>query len=118
MLRGGAGNDQIVGRGGNDSLDGGEGNDNLRGGADADIFRGGNGNDAMFGMGGADRFVFDNNDGFDRIADFDRASGDRFVIEGGTAADITITATGFTFGATTVQVFWQPRLTIDLFDFV
>lgn len=45
QLRGGAGNDLLLGLGGNDSLDGGWGADRLDGGTGADVLTGGDGND-------------------------------------------------------------------------
>lgn len=86
MLRGGAGEDSILGGGGNDALDGGSG---------ADYLKGFTGNDTMTGGEGADRFVFDG-DGFvgeildggvglgnrDVIADFCRADGDVIDLSG------------------------------------
>ncbi|WP_293483351.1 right-handed parallel beta-helix repeat-containing protein [Phenylobacterium sp.] len=74
-LRGGLGNDTLVGLGGNDTLNAGEGNDLLTG-------RGGN--DHLIGGGGADRFVFAGSyigrGGTDLIADFSRADGDRINV--------------------------------------
>ncbi len=86
-LKGGAGNDQLNGGIGNDFLWGGRGNDTLLGGAGNDILHGrggddtligGAGKDLLIGGHGADVFVFnavqdsaDNNNQFDRIADFE-----------------------------------------------
>jgi Ca2+-binding RTX toxin-like protein len=51
-LYGGPGNDKLVGRLGNDVLVGGPGNDELIGGAGNDVLRGGPGRDALFGGAG------------------------------------------------------------------
>lgn len=96
-LSGGLGNDALGGGQGADSLNGGEGNDGLSGGNQADILRGDEGadalsggaqidrlfggsgndrlnggadNDILNGGAGADIFVFRDNGGADRVADF------------------------------------------------
>lgn len=56
-LYGGPGNDLLVGRFGSDSLFGGEGNDRLLGGAGNDLLRGGPGSDALFGGSGNNDLV-------------------------------------------------------------
>ncbi|MBB1247784.1 M10 family metallopeptidase [Rhizobium sp. G21] len=76
---GGAGNDTIASDGGKDNLVGGTGNDTISSGAGIDIVNGGTGTDRIDGgvdadtlTGGtdADTFVFEDNDGLDRITDF------------------------------------------------
>lgn len=57
----GGGNDRLWGEGGADRLNGGNGNDRLNGGAGADYLVGGS---------GRDQFVFQNDMGMDRVADF------------------------------------------------
>ena len=57
---------------GNDTLSAGNGNDTVVGGA---------GNDYMLGGNGADKFVFYENDGADRIADYEIGV-DRLFIDG------------------------------------
>jgi Ca2+-binding RTX toxin-like protein len=52
-LLGNAGNDRLVGRAGNDSLMGAEGDDRLVGGSGNDLLRGGPGNDELIGGSGA-----------------------------------------------------------------
>jgi Ca2+-binding RTX toxin-like protein len=52
-LLGNAGNDRLVGRAGADSLMGGEGDDRLVGGSGNDLLRGGPGNDELIGGSGA-----------------------------------------------------------------
>jgi len=54
---GGAGNDLLVGRGGNDDLHGDDGNDDVRGGGGDDRIDGGRGRDNCDGQGGADDVV-------------------------------------------------------------
>ncbi len=66
---GGLGNDKVYGGLGNDTLNLGAGNDLAFGGAGADIIIGAGGNDIMSGGGAADTFVFDVNQGDDRITD-------------------------------------------------
>lgn len=70
-LLGGNGADLLVGNGGRDTLDGQAGNDKLRGGSGKDWIIGGGGDDALRGGGKADVFVFDDDDGTDRIKDFE-----------------------------------------------
>lgn len=79
-LYGEGGDDYLFGQHGNDLLDGGAGDDKMYGGADDDTLHGGDGNDTLIGgadndmlVGGAgsDVFVFGENDGTDRVADFD-----------------------------------------------
>jgi Ca2+-binding RTX toxin-like protein len=53
-MRGGDGNDLLVGGAGGDLLFGGDGNDGLRGGGGRDLLAGGRGSDAVRGEGGAD----------------------------------------------------------------
>jgi serralysin len=76
---GGAGNDTITSDGGKDNLIGGLGNDTITAGAGIDTINGGAGSDRIDGgadadtlTGGADgdTFVFEDNDGLDRITDF------------------------------------------------
>ncbi|NKC30227.1 calcium-binding protein [Falsiroseomonas selenitidurans] len=57
-LRGGAGNDSLVGLAGADTLDGAGGNDTLSGGAGEDVLIGGTGRDRLTGGADADRFVY------------------------------------------------------------
>ena len=70
ILLGGAGNDSLFGGGLNDELFGGAGNDILRGEGSLDVLNGGAGNDLLIGGTSTDRFVFDANNGADRILDF------------------------------------------------
>lgn len=68
---GGSGlNDRLVGDGGSNELSGYGGNDTLDGGKGDDSLYGGGGDDVMTGGAGADRFVFADGSGNDRIVDF------------------------------------------------
>ena len=64
------GNDAARGNEGNDVIDGGRGHDVLSGGPGNDWIYGRSGNDTMHGGFGNDTFVFGENEGNDRIADF------------------------------------------------
>ncbi len=54
ILRGGDGNDTLIGLGGNDALIGNAGDDSLLGGSGDDYLEGGDGNDTLHGAAGAD----------------------------------------------------------------
>lgn len=69
-LYGNADNDTLKGGSGDDLLEGGDQNDDLRGGTGEDTIDGGRGNDVLKGGSNTDIFVFQNNHGHDRIADF------------------------------------------------
>ncbi len=104
---GGDGFDIVYGNLGNDSLSGGAGNDWLRGGQGDDTIVGGDGDDWVWGDrgadiltggSGADVFHISAGSGADRITDFNRAAGDRIVIDdhiaytlGQSGADTVIT---------------------------
>ncbi len=85
-LYGGAGDDSIVGGDGDDALYGGVASsltaaDTLSGGAGDDSLYGGEGVDYLYGGDGADRFVIEENHGYDVILDFDGGSGDQIQIQ-------------------------------------
>ena len=85
-LYGGAGEDSIVGGDGNDALYGGKAStlvdaDTLSGGAGDDSLYGGEGVDYLYGGDGADKFVIEENNGYDVLLDFDGISGDQIQIE-------------------------------------
>lgn len=68
---------QLTGRDGvRNSLRGGHGDDRLVGGSLGDVLRGGPGNNVLTGSGGADRFAFERTGGRDVVTDFDAAQGD------------------------------------------
>lgn len=71
VLHGSKGNDVLLGQDGSDRLYGGDGNDRLRGGNGNDVLFGGKGNDVLVGGAGADRFIFDNNGGLDRVTGYE-----------------------------------------------
>jgi len=107
-LSGGEGDDELHGGTGNDSLSGGADDDMLFGGTGDDTLRGDRGEDTLEGGAGSDLFVFGNNDGADRITDFNPAQ-DRFHFEGCHSADDISVASGggrtfITYGETTVIV--------------
>ncbi len=125
---GGLGPDWVVGGRENDRLNGDEsadivygnlGNDTCDGGADADLVRGGQGDDLLFGGAGddwlsgdrdadtltggsgADIFHSFGDAGIDRVTDFNRAEGDRVLLDPGTVytvsqsgADVVVAMTG------------------------
>jgi Ca2+-binding RTX toxin-like protein len=59
LIRGGEGNDTLVGSDGDDRIEGGPGKDHILGGAGNDRLSGGGGNDRIEGNGGADRLYGD-----------------------------------------------------------
>ena len=71
VLSGNHGDDDLYGGFGDDLLSGNGGDDYLSGGNGNDIIQGDFGNDQVRGGLGADLFVFSNNQGTDRILDFD-----------------------------------------------
>lgn len=90
LLWGGGERDWLNGESGSDRLRGEAGDDDLNGGADEDFLWGGEGNDRLWGgLGtnhlwggaGADQFMFhfSDNEGVQRIYDFNRSEGDRIV---------------------------------------
>ncbi|MFM7815506.1 MAG: type I secretion C-terminal target domain-containing protein [Verrucomicrobiota bacterium] len=67
----------LTGRDGvRNSLRGGHGDDRLVGGSLGDILRGGPGNNVLTGAGGPDRFAFERTGGRDVVTDFNAAQGD------------------------------------------
>lgn len=111
----GVGRDFGYGGAGNDTLDGGKGNDRLVGGADNDRLIGGDGDDVIFGdsefgvdgTAGADVFVFDKNDGNDRVWDFAAGVDTVELTEG--SGDVSFDYKGdntiMTYGSTTVTFY-------------
>jgi len=84
-VRGGDGNDYLLGNGGADFLYGEAGTDTLSGGIGDDWLEGGAGADQLSGGTGLDTFfLFGPTIGNqDRIADFNKAEGDRLGVRGG-----------------------------------
>ncbi|MGB3518172.1 MAG: hypothetical protein WBA43_17065, partial [Elainellaceae cyanobacterium] len=70
LLNGGADNDRIFGQAGNDRIFGGSGRDILLGGSGNDRIDGGPGNDVITTGAGRNLIVIRQNDGFDRVTDF------------------------------------------------
>ena len=104
----GDGDDVLFGNQGDDRLYGGTGNDTLYGGADDDVLYGDNPNDANDDEGFADVFVFDMDDGNDKVQDFEVGI-DKLQFTGGDADDLSFAYVGattvITYGATTVTVY-------------
>lgn len=69
-LNGNGGNDELYGGAWADLLNGGGGNDLLEGGGGDDKLSGRDGDDTLTGNGGEDMFMFRENEGSDRITDF------------------------------------------------
>jgi serralysin len=109
-LDGDEGDDIVYGNLGADWCDGGEGNDIVRGGQENDVLLGQGGNDWMSGDRGddtitggtgADIFHSFGDAGLDQVTDFNRAEGDRVLLDAGTTytasqsgADVLITMGG------------------------
>jgi Ca2+-binding RTX toxin-like protein len=92
-LDGGAGADLVYGNLGDDVCEGGDGADIVRGGQQDDVLFGGAGDDwlsgdrdadTMTGGAGADTFHSFAEAGLDRVTDFNRAEGDRVLLDPGT----------------------------------
>jgi serralysin len=97
-LRGEDGNDIVYGNLGSDWCDGGEGDDIVRGGQDNDTLfgQGGNdwlsgdrGDDTVTGGTGADVFHSFGEAGVDRVTDFNRAEGDRVLLDPGSSYSVS-----------------------------
>lgn len=131
---GGEGDDSLMGQGSADTVDGGNGmdelyggagNDRLYGGEGDDYIVGGNGDDVMYGDKthgqkdgtlGNDVFVFDSDDGNDKVWDF--ASGyDEVLLTDAVDAYVDVRAgnTYVTYGSTTM-VFFGAELDAGDFD--
>jgi uncharacterized delta-60 repeat protein len=88
-LRGNGGNDGLFGEDGNDRLEGGTGDDYLSGGANNDVLHGGDGNDTLEGGTGAD--VSYGEDGDDT---FFAKDGTQESLDGGAGTDSALRDTG------------------------
>ncbi|MCW5752732.1 MAG: hypothetical protein KIT81_16475 [Alphaproteobacteria bacterium] len=111
-LRGGTGNDTLIGDHAGNHLEGVNGNDTLRGNAGDDTLTGGTGADTMSGGAGNDEYVIRRSDGWDLILNqAEDAAGEtdilrildadlhelRFALSGN---DLRISVAGSTAGAT------------------
>jgi len=99
--QGNKGDDTIDGDTGADTLLGGQGNDSIRGGGSDDYISGDRGDDTVTGGPGADTFHAFAGSGIDRVLDFNRAEGDRVLLDPGTTfhvdqigADTVVTLDG------------------------
>ena len=97
LLAGDDGGDIVYGNLGADTCDGGAGDDTVRGGQDDDVLFGQAGNDWLSGDRGddtisgglgADFFHTSPDAGIDRVTDFNRAEGDRVLLDPGTAYSV------------------------------
>jgi len=84
IVYGNLGNDTCSGDEGDDTVRGGQGDDTIAGGDGADWMSGDRGNDTASGGSGADIFHTFSDAGLDRVTDFNRAEGDRVMVDPGT----------------------------------
>ena len=101
-IYGGEGNDSLNGGFGNDSLSGDAGNDSLSGGEGSDTLRGGAGNDSLWGGAGSDVFIYNANEGKDKIMDF--TGSDMLQILKANGSQGTFTNSSFKSGNLTLAV--------------
>jgi hypothetical protein len=94
-VNGNIGDDIVHGGDGADTVYGGQGQDTLFGDAGDDLLSGDLGFDVLMGGAGADRFTIRAGGGFDWVADFNAAEGDRILLAPGAA---------FTVGSASGQV--------------
>jgi Ca2+-binding RTX toxin-like protein len=88
-LDGGDGEDTLEGGAGNDTLKGGAGNDSIFGGDDKDTITGGAGNDFMDGGDDSDTYIVSGTDGqFDIVNDTGGAGTDKIEVQGTTAVTL------------------------------
>lgn len=85
VLLGGQDDDTVLGDLGADFLTGNRGNDSLSGGPGDDVIYGESGADTISGGAGADIFHGFDGGELDKVIDFNRAEGDRVVLDPGTA---------------------------------
>jgi Ca2+-binding RTX toxin-like protein len=104
VIMGGDNPDFLLGNGGDDALYGKGGNDTLRGGSGNDLLLGGDGDDTLYGDAGTDVFMFEADDGNDKVMDFlagetvKLTSGGSYTsVEDGTNVVLTYGATVITF---------------------
>lgn len=101
VVYGNLGNDTVIGGDGADWVRGGQGDDSVSAGAGTDLVFGDRGNDTISGGAGADDFRSFGDAGIDRVIDFNRAEGDRVVLDAGTSysvaqsgADVVVSMSG------------------------
>lgn len=101
FVQGGQGDDYVSGDLGDDVVLGGQGNDQVFGGAGGDYLSGDLGSDTVTGGTGADIFHSSGAAGLDLVTDFNRAEGDRVLLDPGTSyvvsqvgGDVHIVMTG------------------------
>ena len=82
FINGGDGNDTIRGSDGNDYLYGGKGKDYLYGGEGNNTLWGSVGNDYLYGGEGSDIFIFDKNDGTDKIFSYEQGVDKIMILSG------------------------------------
>lgn len=102
LLNGEEGDDVVLGNLGDDWADGGPGADTIRGGQDDDVVFGQDGDDwisgdrgadVLSGGQGADIFHTFRDAGLDRVVDFNRAQGDRVMVDRGTTYTVNQSGT-------------------------
>ncbi|MCJ2188609.1 calcium-binding protein [Novosphingobium beihaiensis] len=111
-LYGGAGDDTLVGGGQNDRLYGGDGDDIINGGDDDDVLFGDNPSDGNDNEGGHDIFLFDGDDGNDKVFDFEHGIDKVHLLGDDLSYTLDYTNSGntvMTWGATTVT-FYDEKL--------
>ena len=102
-LYGGAGNDTLYGDAGNDKLSGDSGKDTLYGGAGNDKLSGDSGNDTLYGGADNDTFIYRANQGTDYIMDY--SGGDLLqILKSNGAAGGTFTSSSFKSGKLTLAI--------------
>ncbi len=125
-LIGGAVDNLLVGNnaGVASSIDAGGGNDLIYGSTAGDILTGGAGNDTLYGLSGADQFRFGAPGwGFDQIADFSTAEGDKLYMVGSGATDFSQLAivsganTQISFNGAVIYLFGVAGVTASDFIF-
>ena len=94
LMWGGEGNDRFRGGRANDYIDGEDGNDILRGNLGFDTLIGGHGDDTLIGGLNADRFVFADDHGHDRVIGFN-TNNQREVLDFTDLSTFTITSDVF-----------------------
>ncbi len=110
-LRGGAGDDTLIGAGQADKLDGGDGEDSLEGGAGNDTLKGGAGSDTIFGDAGNDTITGGAGNDFMDGGEDD----DTYIVSGADGQFDIINDTG-AVGADKIEVQGTLAITLDVFD--